>query len=201
VLRIDPKYTYPDPNHIWKIRRPASELRWTKEKQAAVGGVQCRVITGTQHAGSQLHYSMETQACLAIPGEQDSWEIRPSTQSPDAIVSAVQTALGPSAVPANKVDVKIQRVGGGYGGKTTRPPWVAAAATVAAWCKQQNINFWDYETGWRATPPSTKTTVWENLVKLANGDRVNLSAQVRFQEEGGTGVDREGTVGASVVLN
>ncbi|HEX6088320.1 MAG TPA: molybdopterin cofactor-binding domain-containing protein [Thermoanaerobaculia bacterium] len=134
VLRIDPKYTYPDqnyyPNHIWKIRRPASELRWTKEKNAAVGGVQCQVVTGRQEAGSQLHYYMETQACLAIPGEQDSWEIRPSTQSPDDIVSAVGNVL---TIPANKIAVKIQRVGGGYGGKTTRPPWVAAATSVAAW--------------------------------------------------------------------
>ena len=134
VLQIDPKYTYPDqnffPNHIWKIQRPGSDLTWTTEPQAPVGGIDCAVVTGKQYAGSQLHYYMETQSCLVIPGEHDDLEVRPSTQSPDDITTAVRDVLN---VPANTVGVKIQRVGGGYGGKTTRPPWVAAATSVAAW--------------------------------------------------------------------
>jgi xanthine dehydrogenase/oxidase len=36
-------------------------------------------------------------------------------------------------IPRNKVDVKVLRVGGGYGGKTTRSPFVASATAVAAW--------------------------------------------------------------------
>ena len=134
ILAIDPKNAFPDesgyPNHIWKIRRPGSDLRWVGEKKASVGGVACKVVTGRQYAGSQLHYYMETQACLAIPGEHDEMEMRPSTQSPDDITSAVKNVL---QIPANGIDVKIQRVGGGYGGKTTRPPWVAAVTSVAAW--------------------------------------------------------------------
>ena len=134
ILEIDPKYMYQDqdgyPNHIWKIQRPGSELGWVGEKKASVGGIDCRVVTGKQYAGSQLHYYMETQACLAIPGEHNELEMRPSTQSPDDITSAVSGVL---QIPANAIDVKIQRVGGGYGGKTTRPPWVAAATSVAAW--------------------------------------------------------------------
>jgi len=133
VLVIDPKNTFPDmnfyPNHIWKIRRPASDLRWVQEKQAHVGGVTCNVVTGKQYAGAQLHYYMETQACLAVPGERNQMELHPSTQSPDTIQSDAAKVLG---VPLTHIGVQIERVGGGYGGKTTRPPWVASVAAVAA---------------------------------------------------------------------
>ena len=117
------------PVHIWKIQRPGSDLSWTEADQAIIDGIPCEVVRGTQQSGSQIHFYMETQACVAIPGERDEIVVYPSTQSPDSVQSAVRGILG---VPASRVDVKVNRVGGGYGGKTTRSPYVASAVAVAA---------------------------------------------------------------------
>jgi len=60
-----------------------------------------------------------------------------------------------------------------------------------AWCKQQGINFWDYDEGWRAeiTPNTPSSRIWCKIVKLANGDGFNLSAQARFKQAGGDTID------------
>jgi xanthine dehydrogenase/oxidase len=59
------------------------------------------------------------------------------------------------------------------------------------WCKKHNIDFWSYEDGWRANvgSPEQPKYIWQNIVSMANGDQLNLSAQVRFKQEGGTVVD------------
>jgi xanthine dehydrogenase/oxidase len=119
------------PSHIWKIERPNSDLTWVDASgNPAVQNVRCAVVKGTQQSGAQLHFYMETQSCVAIPGERNEIVVHPSSQSPDAVHGSVCSTLN---IPAAQVDVKILRVGGGYGGKTTRSPWVASAAAVAAW--------------------------------------------------------------------
>src|SRR6266404_3357119 len=119
----------PYPVHIWKIRRPGSDFSWADSDQAVVDGVPCEVVRGTQESGAQIHFYMETQACVAIPGERDEIVLYSSCQSPDGVQSAAAGILG---VPQTRVDVKVNRVGGGYGGKTTRSPYVSSAVAVAA---------------------------------------------------------------------
>src|ERR1041384_1636328 len=119
----------PYPVHIWKIRRPASDFSWADTDQAIVDGIPCEVVKGTQQSGAQIHFYMETQACVAIPGERDEIVLYSSCQSPDGVQSSAAGILG---VPATRVDIKVNRVGGGYGGKTTRSPYVASAVAVAA---------------------------------------------------------------------
>ncbi|BCM87602.1 molybdopterin cofactor-binding domain-containing protein [Methylobacterium indicum] len=117
--------------HIWKVRRPGSDLAWRDDRgETTLHGRPCRVVSGRQESGSQLHFYMETQSCLAVPAPRSQIVIHPSSQSPDAVHTSVMRTL---AIPANHVDVQIERVGGGYGGKTTRSPYVAAAVAVAAW--------------------------------------------------------------------
>ncbi|HWN67952.1 MAG TPA: molybdopterin cofactor-binding domain-containing protein [Haliangium sp.] len=60
-----------------------------------------------------------------------------------------------------------------------------------AWCKSNNIDFWNYEQGWRAQVGAGghQRYIWQNIVSMASMDRLNLSAQVRFQQQGGTEVD------------
>src|SRR6266404_2071454 len=119
----------PYPVHIWKIRRPGSDFSWADSDQAVVDGVPCEVVRGTQESGAQIHFYMETQACVAIPGERDEIVLYSSCQSPDGVQSAAAGILG---IPQTRVDVKVNRVGGGYGGKTTRSPYVSSAVAVAA---------------------------------------------------------------------
>jgi xanthine dehydrogenase/oxidase len=120
----------PYPVHIWKIRRPGTTLTWLGRDRAVVRGVACRVVSGHAQTGAQLHFYMETQSVVAIPGERDHITIHASTQSPDSVHNAVRRALG---VAMNHVGITTARVGGGYGGKTTRSPFVAAATAIAAW--------------------------------------------------------------------
>jgi xanthine dehydrogenase/oxidase len=119
------------PSHIWKITRPGSDITsWPGQSSAEVSGIPCSVVSGQQRSGAQLHYYMETHACLAVPGERNMMTLHPSSQSPDSIHSGAARILG---VPAANIDVRIDRLGGGYGGKTTRSPYVSAIAAVAAW--------------------------------------------------------------------
>jgi len=118
------------PVHIWKIRRPGTSLDWVGTDRAVIRGVACRVVSGQAQTGAQLHFYMETQAAVAAPGERNQITVQSSTQSPDSVQSAVRNVL---AIPMNHVGIEIARVGGGYGGKTTRSPYVAAATAVAAW--------------------------------------------------------------------
>lgn len=49
--------------------------------------------------GTQYHFTMETQSCVAVPNE-NIMELYPSTQWPDGVQSVVANVL---AVPASKV--------------------------------------------------------------------------------------------------
>ncbi|HIA2365193.1 TPA: molybdopterin cofactor-binding domain-containing protein, partial [Burkholderia contaminans] len=58
------------------------------------------------------------------------------------------------------------------------------------WCRDKNVNFWDYPEGWRATiPNSSGKTLWQCIVSLAYSARLNLSAQARIQIQGGESPD------------
>jgi xanthine dehydrogenase/oxidase len=127
---IFPDSTSGYPVHIWKIRRPGTSLDWIGHDRATIRGVACRVVSGQAHTGAQLHFYMETQSAVAVPGERNQITVHASTQSPDSVQSTLRKVL---AIPMSHIGVEIARVGGGYGGKTTRSPYVAAATAVAAW--------------------------------------------------------------------
>lgn len=117
-------------NHILAIERPNSQLGWKGTRgPVTLDGAACVVINGQQAVGSQAHFYMETQSAVAFPGEWGRMQIYCSTQSPDTIQSFAADILGSSL---GKIDVLVKRVGGGYGGKTTRPPFIAAPVALAA---------------------------------------------------------------------
>lgn len=88
-----------------------------------------RVVKGTLRMGGQEHFYLETQNCIAIPGEGDEMEIISSTQCVNDVQKEVAHALG---VPYHKVTVKVRRIGGGFGGKESICGLFAAAAAIAA---------------------------------------------------------------------
>ena len=58
------------------------------------------------------------QATVAIPrGENEELEIWTSSQNPTVTQLVVAKTLG---IPANRVIVRVKRMGGGFGGKETR---------------------------------------------------------------------------------
>lgn len=72
----------------------------------------------------------ETNACLAVPNKEDKeFEIFSSTQNPTETQAFCAAILG---VPSNRVVVRTRRLGGGFGGKETRPVAFAAVMALAA---------------------------------------------------------------------
>lgn len=112
--------------HIAAITRPGSDATWLADPQPEPG---MGFVTGQQHTGQQAHFYMETQTALVIPGETDQYLVHSSSQDLASVQHAVAAVLGVSNAD---VVVRALRIGGGYGGKETRPPMFAAAAAVAA---------------------------------------------------------------------
>lgn len=125
-------------DNVWGVRRKGTTLGWAKPDAASDEAlvewqgrhVRCKVVHGEQSSRCpQMHFYLETQSSVAIPNDNGDITVISSTQNPDTILGAVTSAL---ALGSNRVDVRIRRVGGGYGGKGPRSPWAAANAAVAA---------------------------------------------------------------------
>jgi xanthine dehydrogenase/oxidase len=113
------------------VERPDSDLTWVNGSGTVVlDDLQCAVVKDTQYTGGQAHFYMETQSCIAMPDEGNSMVLYPSSQSPNSIQGSIRRTLG---LQLNNIDVNIKRLGGAYGGKTTRSPFVASPVALAAW--------------------------------------------------------------------
>ncbi len=133
-------------SHIWKIIRPGSNFDWAEENMSShpkvlrreegivtrdttVSSAPCMVVESSQLCGGQVHFYMETQACVAIPSDEGRMIVKPSVQSPSAMHDTTAMALG---VPHHQVEVNVRSVGGGFGGKTEQTRFIAGPAAVAA---------------------------------------------------------------------
>ncbi|KAJ7988705.1 hypothetical protein DPEC_G00312000 [Dallia pectoralis] len=88
------------------------------------------VLEGEMHMGGQEHFYLETNVTVAVPkGEDGEMELYVSTQSPSKTQVLVAKALG---VPANRVVVRVKRMGGGFGGKESRTTVLSTVVAVAA---------------------------------------------------------------------
>ncbi|TQN65401.1 Xanthine dehydrogenase [Colletotrichum shisoi] len=88
------------------------------------------VFTGTARMGGQEHFYLETQASLVIPKLEDGeMEVFSSTQNANETQVFVARMTG---VQANKVVVRVKRLGGGFGGKETRSIQLSAPLALAA---------------------------------------------------------------------
>lgn len=85
------------------------------------------ILEGTIKTGGQEHWYLETQSCLAIPGEGKEIKLYSSTQHPSETQAIVAEVLG---VPKNEVEVEVRRMGGAFGGKETQANHFAAWAAL-----------------------------------------------------------------------
>ncbi|XP_060113024.1 aldehyde oxidase 3-like [Heteronotia binoei] len=89
-----------------------------------------RIIEGENHIGGQKHFYLETNCTVAIPRKEDNeMDIHVSTQNALSVQQLVATVLG---VQFSKIRCHTTRVGGAFGGKSSKPPFFAGAAAVAA---------------------------------------------------------------------
>merc|ERR1719367_196278 len=87
-------------------------------------------IDGEFELGSQYHFYMETLSALCIPKEDNQIQLYATTQWIDFTQNLVAAALG---IQINQIDMKVRRLGGGYGGKYEPSFFVATATAVASW--------------------------------------------------------------------
>ena len=89
------------------------------------------VYEGNASSGGQEHVYLEPQGAYAIP-VTNGLKIYSSTQGPTAVQRTVANVLGWSM---NQVEVDVNRIGGGFGGKEDQAsPWAAMAALAAQIC-------------------------------------------------------------------
>ncbi|XP_012925612.1 xanthine dehydrogenase/oxidase isoform X4 [Heterocephalus glaber] len=89
------------------------------------------VVSGEFYIGGQDHFYLETHCTIAVPkGESGEMELFVSTQNTMKTQSFVAKMLG---VPANRIVVRVKRMGGGFGGKETRSTVLSTAVALAAY--------------------------------------------------------------------
>ncbi|CAN2388442.1 acting on CH or CH2 groups [Pristimantis euphronides] len=88
-------------------------------------------LEGEIYMGGQEHFYLETNCCIAVPkGEDGEMELFASTQNTTETQNFAAHALG---VPANRIVVRVKRMGGGFGGKESRSVVLSTAVAVAAY--------------------------------------------------------------------
>ncbi|KAM4041887.1 xanthine dehydrogenase/oxidase [Anomaloglossus baeobatrachus] len=86
---------------------------------------------GEIYIGGQEHFYLETNCCIAVPkGEDGEMELFASTQNTMETQHFAADAIG---VPANRIVVRVKRMGGGFGGKESRSSVLSTVVAVAAY--------------------------------------------------------------------
>ena len=110
------------------VVRPDSDERWLAEPTLPMTGTE--VLSGVQESGAQAHLYMEPQAVLVEPGPASTVRVVAASQDTVSLRRVVASVLG---ISDSDVEVCVPLVGGGFGGKTTRVPFMAGPVAVAAW--------------------------------------------------------------------
>lgn len=87
------------------------------------------ILEGEVRIGGQEHFYLEPQVCIAIPKEGGDLEIFSSTQDPSGTQHLISHLLD---IPFNKINVKVKRLGGGFGGKESRSLLISLPVALAA---------------------------------------------------------------------
>ena len=87
------------------------------------------VLEGTVDLGGQEHFYLEVQNCYVEPRENEKLFVTSSTQNCTFTQASIARCC---KLPMHNVDVKVQRIGGGFGGKETRSTIYTNMAAVAA---------------------------------------------------------------------
>lgn len=130
-----------DDNHI--ITKPASNIKWIIKKgtegvlepgiiygNTILNGEECEIIAGTQQTGDQKHFYMETHSCFIEPGAKKQMKVISATQNADWVQTDISQTL---LINENNIDLEVLSLGGGYGGKAQRTPYVAVPASLASY--------------------------------------------------------------------
>lgn len=96
------------------------------------------VFEGRADVNGQEHLYIETQGAYALPTENGGLRVYSSTQGPTAVQRAVCRVTG---LPMHQVEVDVQRLGGGFGGKEDQANAWAAICAVAAQLTKRPVKY------------------------------------------------------------
>ncbi|MHC1780605.1 MAG: xanthine dehydrogenase molybdopterin binding subunit [Bacteroidales bacterium] len=87
------------------------------------------IIEGELKIGGQEHFYLETNAALAIPNADGTLHVISSTQNPTENQLIIAEAL---KMDSSKIEVSVNAIGGGFGGKETQSNWCAVWSSLLA---------------------------------------------------------------------
>jgi len=96
------------------------------------------VFEGRADVNGQEHLYIETQGAYAVPTENGGIKIYSSTQGPTAVQRAVCKVTG---LPMHQVEVDVQRLGGGFGGKEDQANAWAAICAVGTQLTRRPVKY------------------------------------------------------------
>ena len=126
-IEVDPLPIIVDPREAQANNELLISPRTLKLGDADAAFKDCKyVFEGTTSSGGQEHVYLETQGAYAFPQADGSIKIWSSTQGPTAVQRTTARVLG---VSMNQIEVDVNRIGGGFGGKEDQAsPWAALVA-------------------------------------------------------------------------
>ena len=97
------------------------------------------VVSGEVDIGSAEHVYLETQCALALPRDDGGVSVHSATQSPSSTQKAVAAILG---LAMHLVEIEVERLGGGFGGKEEQATLWACLAALAAKSLGRPVRAW-----------------------------------------------------------
>jgi len=96
------------------------------------------VFEGRVEINGQEHLYIETQGAYAVPAENGGIKIYSSTQGPTAVQRAVCKVTG---LPMHQIEVDVQRLGGGFGGKEDQANAWASICAVGTQLTKRPVKY------------------------------------------------------------
>jgi len=96
------------------------------------------VFNGRADVNGQEHLYIETQGAYTIPTEQGGMRVHSSTQGPTAVQRCVSRVTG---LPMHLIEVDVQRLGGGFGGKEDQANAWAALCAVGTQLTRRPVKY------------------------------------------------------------
>ncbi len=129
-VAIEPLHIITDPREAQALGELIIPPRTFQLGNTANTWSQCaHIFEGRADTNGQEHLYIETQGAYAVPQEHNAIKIYSSTQGPTAVQRAVSRVLG---LPMHLVEVEVNRLGGGFGGKEDQANTWAALCALAA---------------------------------------------------------------------
>jgi xanthine dehydrogenase large subunit len=96
------------------------------------------VFEGRADMNGQEHLYIETQGAYCLPTEQGGMRVYSSTQGPTAVQRCVARVTG---LPMHLIEVDVQRLGGGFGGKEDQANAWAAMCAVGTQLTKRPVKY------------------------------------------------------------